>query len=78
MINRYIGLVLERQQARSRDGGAACAASFRHGDGTSEILSVELLNARGEAVTSVASGEPITVRVRSRVPRGEQIPWWAS
>ena len=40
--------------------------SFRHGDGTSEILSAEILNARGEPVTSIASGEPITIRVRSR------------
>jgi lipopolysaccharide transport system ATP-binding protein len=65
VINRYIGLVLERQQARNKTEGRV-SGSFRHGDGTSEILSVEILNARGEAVTSVASGEPITIRVRSR------------
>ena len=65
VINRYIGLVLERQQARNKKDDRV-KGSFRHGDGTSEIVSAEILNARGEAVASVASGEEITVRVRSR------------
>jgi lipopolysaccharide transport system ATP-binding protein len=68
VINRYIGLVLERQQpdvAKDKH----LKSSFRHGDGTSEILGVELLNARGEPASSVASGEPVTVRVRSRFHR---------
>jgi lipopolysaccharide transport system ATP-binding protein len=65
VINRYIGLVLERQQARNKKEDRV-RGSFRHGDGTSEILRAEILNARGEAVTSVSSGEPITIRVRSR------------
>jgi lipopolysaccharide transport system ATP-binding protein len=65
VINRYIGLVLERQQARNKKEDRV-RGSFRHGDGTSEIMSAEILNARGEPVTSVASGEAITVRVRSR------------
>ena len=38
VINRYIGLVLERQEPQQQEGATACAASFRHGDGTSEIL----------------------------------------
>jgi lipopolysaccharide transport system ATP-binding protein len=72
VINRYIGLVLEqtpghRQQDR-------LPASFRHGDGASEILSVQILNARGEEVASVASGEPVTVRVRSRFTRPKSDP----
>jgi lipopolysaccharide transport system ATP-binding protein len=65
VINRYIGLVLERQQSRARKDDRV-RGSFRHGDGTSEILSAEILNARGEPATSVASGAPITIRVRSR------------
>ena len=73
VINRYIGLVLERQAPEDR-GEDRVPASFRHGDGTSEILSVAILNQRGEAVTSVASGEPITVRVRSRFHRPKSDP----
>ena len=65
VINRYIGLVLEKQQAR-QERQQRFEASFRHGDGASEILGVELLNAAGAPVTSVASGETVTVRVRSR------------
>ncbi|MGA3075301.1 MAG: ABC transporter ATP-binding protein [Bryobacteraceae bacterium] len=65
VINRYIGLVLEKQQAR-QEKQHRFEASFRHGDGVSEILSVELLNAAGEPVTSVAGGETVTVRVHSR------------
>jgi len=64
VINRYIGLVLETTPGNR--GQARLPASFRHGDGASEIVSVQILNARGEDVTSVASGEAVTVRVRSR------------
>jgi homopolymeric O-antigen transport system ATP-binding protein len=65
VINRYIGLVLEKQRSPQQKGDRV-RGSFRHGDGTSEIMGVEILNTRGEAVASVASGEPVTVRVRSR------------
>ena len=65
VINRYIGLVLEKQQAR-QEKQQRFEASYRHGDGVSEILGVDLLNAAGETVTSVGGGETITVRVRSR------------
>src|SRR5450432_3442853 len=47
VINRYIGLVLEKQQA-THEKEQRFDASFRHGDGVSEILGVELLNAAGQ------------------------------
>jgi hypothetical protein len=54
VINRYIGLVLEKQPpAIQKDGRVR--ASFRHGDGSSEVVGVEILNARGEPVAAVAS-----------------------
>ena len=65
VINRYIGLVLEKQQAR-QEKQQRFEASYRHGDGVSEILSVELVNGDGQPVTSVEGGETVTVRVRSR------------
>jgi lipopolysaccharide transport system ATP-binding protein len=68
VINRYIGLVLERQAPPDKKSDRL-PASFRHGDGTSEVVSVRMLNARGEETLSVASGEPVTVRVRSRFHR---------
>ena len=73
VINRYIGLVLERQQPENQRA-ERLRSSFRHGDGTSEILGVAILNSRGEAVASVASGEPVTVRVRSRFHRAISDP----
>jgi len=68
VINRYIGLVLERQAPPDKKADRL-PASFRHGDGTSEVVSVTMLNADGEETLSVASGEPVTVRVRSRFHR---------
>jgi homopolymeric O-antigen transport system ATP-binding protein len=65
VINRYIGLVLEKQAPQIRKDERV-RSSFRHGDGSSEILAVEILNARGEPASSVGSGECVTVRVRSR------------
>ncbi len=48
--------------------------SHRHGDGTSEILGVELLNSRGEPTLAVASGEHSTVRVRCLFHRAKSDP----
>jgi len=73
VINRYIGLVLEKQEPAERKD-ERIRASFRHGDGASEILEVQLLNARGEPALSVASGEPVTVRVRSRFHQARRDP----
>jgi lipopolysaccharide transport system ATP-binding protein len=73
VINRYIGLVLERQQSQNKKEDRV-RGSFRHGDGGSEILSVAILNAAGAPATSIASGEPITVRVRLRFHAGKSDP----
>jgi ABC-type sugar transport system ATPase subunit len=73
VINRYIGLVLAREESKNKKDDRI-HASFRHGDGSSEILSVEILNARGEAATAVTGGEPITVRVRSRFHQAKSDP----
>jgi lipopolysaccharide transport system ATP-binding protein len=73
VINRYIGLVLSKQEPANPKEDRV-RGSFRHGDGTSEILGVELLNAAGEPVTIVSSGEPVTVRVRSRFRQAKSDP----
>jgi lipopolysaccharide transport system ATP-binding protein len=62
VINRYIGLVLEKQ--KSEVARRETRGSFRHGDGSSEILDVELLDSRGEPRRAFASGERVTARVR--------------
>jgi lipopolysaccharide transport system ATP-binding protein len=73
VINRYIGLVLEKQAPKSRREGRL-PATFRHGDGTSEITGVEILNASGEEIACVKSGEPVNVRVRCRFHRAQADP----
>lgn len=73
VINRYIGVVLEKQQAQEKHERHA-RASHRHGDGTSEIVAVELLNRRGEPCRSVTGGEAVTVRVRSRFHQAKDDP----
>jgi len=72
VINRYIGLVLEKQAPEARQ--QRLRSSFRHGDGTSEIVSIQMLNARGEETASIASGEPVTVRVSARFHRAVSDP----
>jgi ABC-type polysaccharide/polyol phosphate transport system ATPase subunit len=65
VINQYIGLVLDKQRTDAElHGEGRLAAGFRHGDRTSEILDVEMLDSGGERVKAVASGEPVRVRVR--------------
>ena len=41
--------------------------SFRHGDGTAEILSVDLMDAARRPIEFVETGEPVMVRVRARL-----------
>ena len=66
VINQYIGLVLEKQRADAEPQEAGrLTAGFRHGDRSSEILEVELLDANGERVKAVTSGAPVRVRMRS-------------
>ncbi len=75
VVNRYNGLVLERQQSFAREQNAAPAPalpepsaplsySFRHGDGQAVLVGVDLLNDQGQPVRVVQSGETIQVRVR--------------
>jgi len=73
VINRYIGLVLAKEEAKNKKDDRI-HASFRHGDGSSEILGVEILNARGEATAAITGGEAITVRVRSRFHQAKSDP----
>ncbi|MBI1786040.1 MAG: ABC transporter ATP-binding protein [Acidobacteria bacterium] len=73
VINRYIGLVLEKQRSETAPP-PEIQGSFRHGDGICEIHQVDLLNARGEPAQAVGSGERVTVRVRSRFHQAQSDP----
>ncbi len=70
VVNRYLGFAVERPERQPEGNGQArLASSFRHGDGSSEILKVELLNRAGEAAEAILSGEPVTARVTARFRR---------
>ena len=75
VINRYIGLVLEKQK-RDLDGSRPREpqGSFRHGDGTSEIQQIQLIGALGEPAWTFGSGERMTVRVRTLFHRAKSDP----
>jgi lipopolysaccharide transport system ATP-binding protein len=70
VIDKYIAVVLERQKAFDEtDRKIHPTASNRHGDGSSEVLDVSLLDANGLARGVVSSGERVTIRVRTAFRR---------
>jgi lipopolysaccharide transport system ATP-binding protein len=78
VVNRYNGLVLERQrdfaEASQQAGAELLAAepaepliySFRHGDRQAEVVRVDLLNDAGQPARAFCSGEVMQVRVEVR------------
>jgi lipopolysaccharide transport system ATP-binding protein len=66
VIDKYIGVVLERQKAfEQSDRRTHPTASYRHGDGSSEILDVTLLDETERPCGVVSSGERVTIRIRT-------------
>ncbi len=74
VVNRYNGIVLDRQRAFAAAAAApeyplpapALQASFRHGDRRAEVMKVELFNEAGEPARLLRSGETARVRVQAR------------
>jgi len=80
VLNVYQKIVMEREQAydaesaatdsftdsRSDDGLAPVSYSYRHGDGSAEILGAELTDAHRSRVEIADSGESLSLRVRAR------------
>ncbi len=77
VVNRYVGLVLERQgrehPERELPPGAQGGA-FRHGDGASRVLEVDLKDAGGGSTRSLEPGPPVTIYVRARAERDLENP----
>lgn len=76
VVNRYVGLVHERrhQQQLPASDPLPVAGSFRHGDGSCRIVSVQLLNARGAPTTTVQRGERLVVRLKARFAKAVREP----
>ena len=88
VLNRYQGLIMEREEAYDRKESARTGSgdsmlddealgqpsptlrySYRHGDGSAEVLGAELLNAAHENAELVDTGDPLTATMRVRFNR---------
>jgi ABC-type polysaccharide/polyol phosphate transport system ATPase subunit len=69
VVNRYVGMVLERQQSLPGEEERALGGSHRHGDGASRIESIELFAENGQATRTLLGGQSAKVRVRARFQR---------
>jgi lipopolysaccharide transport system ATP-binding protein len=75
VINRYIGLVLEKQSAeRDASSHRQLKPGYRHGDRASEILDVQLVDSENARRTAFRSGERVTVRIRCVFHREQSDP----
>src|SRR5258708_7533316 len=77
VINRYIGMVLEREKATVAAPPPPIAKlepSFRHGDRRAEVAHVTLENERGETIPAVRSGQPVRVRVVAQFAEAHAAP----
>lgn len=70
VVNRYVAMVLERSENGTEHPAEATGdGAFRHGDGSSRILHVELLDHAGNPTRTVRSGDRVTVQIRARAVR---------
>jgi lipopolysaccharide transport system ATP-binding protein len=72
VVNRYVGMVLEREQPP--DVETRTSTTFRHGDGASHVITTALIDASGAETLSLRPGEPVTIRVRARAERDLEDP----
>ncbi len=70
-VNQYVGFVLDRERSAEEntttllEDPVAAKSSFRHGDGASRVLEVQILNSRREVCRAFRPGESIIVRIRA-------------
>lgn len=69
VINRYVGLVHQRQQSSMVDEikpPTDLPATFRHGDQSTQITRVAIVDQSGAPCTVIKSGQTITVQIFAR------------
>ena len=66
-VNRYVGFVLDRERGEKGHlvDASTAKTSFRHGDGASRVVDVQILNQRGEKCAAFQHGESIIIRIRA-------------
>ena len=70
-VNQYVGYVLDRENAATRSSlslehPGATSSSFRHGDGSSRVEKVEILDAAGRLTRIFRAGETMVIRIDAR------------
>jgi lipopolysaccharide transport system ATP-binding protein len=78
VVNRYVGVVLERQEhegkLRVEPAAGEGGGSHRHGDGASRITSVELIDRTGAPTRNLQPGESVTIRVTAQAEKTLEDP----
>lgn len=69
VVNRYVGLVLERQEQLPAGAANLDKGTYRHGDGASRVEEAVMLNQDGEPVVSLTPGQKVSIRVRARATK---------
>ncbi len=72
VVNRYVALVHEKDGAPQVT--EALIGDFRHGDASSRITAVEVLNSDGAVTNTLRSGESVRVRIAARFDHDVQNP----
>jgi lipopolysaccharide transport system ATP-binding protein len=89
VLNRYMKIIMEREEAYDAETSASMSYTdpvppdeslaplsytYRHGDGSAEIVGAELTDAAHRRVEISETGEPLTVRVIARFHRDADEP----
>ncbi|MGH9960625.1 MAG: ABC transporter ATP-binding protein, partial [Pyrinomonadaceae bacterium] len=89
VLNQYQKIIMEREEAYDAETSAVTSSAdpvladeslaplsytYRHGDGSAEIVGAELTNASHRRVEISETGEPLTVRVIARFHRDVEEP----
>lgn len=64
VVNRYVGLVHDQQALEGETSDIS--GNYRHGDRSSEIQNIRLLNSNGVESNTARAGEDVTVEVTAR------------
>ena len=77
-VNRYVGFVLEQENGVHPDTDAAAnritTTTFRHGDGASRIVDVQILGRSRAPSRTFQRGDPISIVVRAEFVRPVESP----
>ncbi len=75
-VNQYVGFVLDRERSSKERsaglleesvtaGSIANKTSFRHGDGASRVMDVQIISSSGDICRAFRPGESIVLRIRA-------------